>query len=222
MCETNCGLTDGSRIERCRLKSKCGGILNDLGIKTAHDTGDSNGSVAVADHESVLVDISFNAVKSCKSKGLCKLLYADLLNLSCIECVHGLTHFKHDVVCDVSEEVESTHTAVVKADTHVDRAHVALDILKLDGGISVAKGILDLEVNLFEIIVYGKICERKRLKLASCDCRKLACDTVVTPEVGAVCEGLVVNLENDIVDVEYCLKICAYGDAVAKIHDSVI
>ena len=96
--QTNGGLTDGSCIESCGFQSQGSGIFHDLGIQTAHDTCDGNRSVVVADHQSVFVDVTLYAVQSLEGEGLFKTLDADLFYLTGVKCMHGLTHFQHQVV----------------------------------------------------------------------------------------------------------------------------
>ena len=82
MVEAYCGLSYGSRIEVCGFKCKCCGILNDLGVKTAHDACNCYRSVAVANHKCIFVDMTLNIIKSYKVKGLVEALYSYLFNLS--------------------------------------------------------------------------------------------------------------------------------------------
>ena len=82
VCQTNGGFTNGSRVEGCGFEGEGSGVLNDLGVKTAHDTCDRDGSIVVADHQCVFVYIALHAVQSLEGEGLVKALDADLADLA--------------------------------------------------------------------------------------------------------------------------------------------
>ena len=67
--------------------------------------------------------------------------------------MHRLTHFQHEIVGEVGEEVYSAHSAVEKADAHVHGADGSGDVLYLEAGIALTKRILDLYVNLCKLVV---------------------------------------------------------------------
>ena len=46
--------------------------------------------------------------------------------------MHWLAEFKHDVVCKVSQEVDSSCTAVEETDAHINRAYLLGDISDLE------------------------------------------------------------------------------------------
>ena len=220
MRQTDGGFADGSCVKGRGLQRQGGGILDDLGIETAHDTGDRHRGVVVADHEGVLVDLSVNAVKGFEHKGLIEALDTDLADLARIEGVHGLSHFEHEVVSEVGKEIDASQAAVEQADAHVDRADGALDVLDLQAGIALAQRILDLHVDLLQLVVGFQIGGIQRLERSAGQCGKLARDTVMTPEIGAVGEGLVVDLKDDVVDLVDILQIGAVGNVVGDLHDA--
>jgi hypothetical protein len=220
--KTNCCLTNRNCVKGSALEGELGGVINDLGIKSAHNTRDANGDIAVADHKHILVDVTLNAVKGLEGELMVISLDAELFNLARIECVHGLSHLEHNVVGNVGEEVDGAHATVVEADTHINRAYLAGDVLNLEAGISLAEAILDLHINCGKIRILVKVCAIKRLELSACNSGKLARDTVVTPKVGAVGEGLVVNLEDDIVDVKESLDIGTDCERRIEDHKTVV
>ena len=57
-------------------------IFNDFRIKSAHDTCDGNGCVVVADHKSVFINVSLDAVKGLKFERSVESLDSDFFNLS--------------------------------------------------------------------------------------------------------------------------------------------
>ena len=107
------------------------GILDDLRVKTAHDARDGDGNISVADHQGIGVDMTLYTVKGGKLKFLIKTLDADILDLSGIESVHRLAHLEHEIVGHIGKEVDRSHAAVEKADTHIHRADRAGDVLEL-------------------------------------------------------------------------------------------
>ena len=94
---------------------------------------------------------------------LVKTLDSDFSYLARIERVHGLSHFKHEVVCEVGKEIDSSHAAVVKADSHVYGAYVACDVFNLHAGVALTERILDFHVNLLEVVVSGYVLNGQRL-----------------------------------------------------------
>ena len=153
-------------------------------------------------------------------KGLVEALYADLADLARVEGVHRLSHLEHKVVCEVGEEVDGSHSAVVKADPHIYGADASLDILDLQAAVALAERILDFQIDLFEAVVYAEILGLERLQGTVCKRRELAGDAVVSPEVGTVCEGLVVDLENDVVDFVDVLEVGAVCNVVGDLHNA--
>ena len=222
VCETNCGLTNRNCIEGSALEGELSGILNDLGIKTAHNACDTNGNVAVADHEHILVDVAVNAVEGLEGELVVISLDAELFNLARVECVHGLTHLEHDVVGNIGQEVDSAHTAIVETDTHIYGADLAGDVLNLEAGISLAKWVLDLHINCGKICILVKISAIEGLELSAGDSRELACDSVVTPKVGAVGERLVIDLEDYVVDVEEGLDVGTVYKRRIEDHKTIV
>ena len=220
MRQTNGRFADRGSVKGGGFERQGGGVLHDLGVETAHDAGDRHRRVVVADHQGVFVHMALYAVEGLEFKRRIKALDADLFDLARIERVHGLTHFEHEVVGEVGEEVDGTHAAVIKTDAHVDRADGALDVLHLQAGIAVAERILDLQINLFQRVIDVQILGVERLERSAGKRGKLARDAVVTPEVGAVGEGLVVHLKNDVVDLIDGFEVGAVGDIVGDLHDA--
>ena len=62
--------------------------------------------------------------------------------------MHGLTHFKHEIVCKVGKEVYRPHAAVVKSYPYVYGTDAPADVLYLYGAVSFAKLVLYLQENL--------------------------------------------------------------------------
>ena len=220
--KTSRGFSDRNSVKGCRLKRKRVRIVNDFRIKSAHDTCDGDGCVVVANHQRVLVNVSFNAVKGFELKRGIKSLDSDFLNPSGVESVHRLTHFKHEIVGQVGEEVDRSHSAVIKTDSHVRRADISCDIFKLKTGISVAEGILNLHVHLRQILILAEVNRVKLLERSACQSGKLSCNSVVTPKVGTVRQRLVVNLKNNIVNGKNILDVRAVCKALVKLHNARI
>ena len=71
--------------------------------------------------------------------------------------MHGLTDFKHKVVGEVSEEVDSTKSAVVKTYTHNCRAYGSCNVLNLHTAVTLAEGVLNFQVNFFKAVISGEV-----------------------------------------------------------------
>ena len=129
------------------------GIVNNFAVKTAHNTGNCNRRIIVANHKCIFIYISFNTVKSLESERSIKTFNSNLFNLAGIKCVHRLTHFKHKVISKVGKEVNSSHSAIEKTDTHINGRYACVNIFNLKASISLAKRVLNFHINLRQIII---------------------------------------------------------------------
>ena len=118
----------------------------------AHDTGNGHRLVAVADHEGVFVDAALYAVQGLEYEGRFKLLDADLFHLTGVEGMHGLTHFQHQIVGHIRQEVDGPHAAVEQADPHIHGADRNGNIVKLDAMVDLQEDIVKLRKEIFEMI----------------------------------------------------------------------
>ena len=219
--KTSGGLTNGNTVEGCRLKKKRVGVILDLGCVAAHNTCDSNGGVARGDHKHLVVNIALDTVEGSELKTLCEGLHLDLINLAVVECVHRLTDLHHYVVGEVGKEIDSAGAAVEKADAHIYRAYLTGDVLNLDSRVTPYElGCLNVDSNGGKVLIHLGVVEHGCLKLSAGDGSELTSHTVVAPKVGAVGKGLVVNLEDDIVDVVNGLDVGAKRNIVGDIPDA--
>ena len=129
------------------------GTINNFAVKAAHNTGNCNGRIIVANHKCIFIYISFNTVKSLESERSIKTFNSNLFNLAGIKCVHRLTHFKHKVISKVGKEVNSSHSAIEKTDTHINGRYACVNIFNLKARISLAKRVLNFHINLRQIII---------------------------------------------------------------------
>ena len=123
-------------------------------------------------------------------------------DVSRVKHVSGLTYCEHNVVGNINECVDRAEAYSPEAALHLEGG--GLDSETLDSGAYVAGAALGIKytnVVLLDCVggVLFYLLEREIV-----ECRDLACDSVVTPEVGAVGHRLVVYLEDDIVKLE-CL-----------------
>ena len=117
--------------DRSALSQKYQEEMNEIETKTAHNTGNCNRCIIVTNHKCIFIDISFNTVKSLECERSIKALNSNLFNLTGVKCVHRLSHFKHKVVGKVGKEINSSHSAVEKTDTHINRRYACIDIFNL-------------------------------------------------------------------------------------------
>ena len=198
--KANCWLTDWSRVKGCRFKSKRSCIINNFAVKATHNACNGNRGVVVTNHKSIFINISFNTVKGLEGERLAESLYSDFFYLTAIKSMHRLSHFKHKIICKVCKEIDCSHSAVIKANTHINRWYRTLNIFNLQAGISLAKRVLNLHINLWKIVILCKAYGFKRLKLSAGKCRKFTGNAVMSPKVRTVCERLIVNLKDNIIN----------------------
>ena len=106
--ESRGSLTHRDTVKGRGLKKKRACVVLNLGGLAAHNAGNSHGNVARGNHQHILVDISYNAVKSLKFYAVLEGLHLDFINLSVIKGVHGLTQLHHNVVGKIGKEINGS------------------------------------------------------------------------------------------------------------------
>ena len=220
--EADAALADGRRVERGGFQRQARRVIDNFAVQTAHDACDGNRLVAVADHQRVRVDGALHLVQRLEREALREAADADLLHLAAVEGVHRLPHFQHQIVRQVGKEVDVAHTAVVQADTHRHRADVAVDVLHPQAGVALAQRVFNLHVDGGQIVVRRQIRHGQGFQRTAGQGGEFARHAVVPPQVGTVRQGLVVHLEDDVVNGVERLQIRAAGNILRDDHDAGI
>ena len=71
--------------------------------------------------------------------------------------MHRLPHFKHQIVGQVSKEVNRAHTAVVQANPHIHGAYIRVNVLHLQAGVPLAKRVLDFHIDFRQVVIRVQI-----------------------------------------------------------------
>ena len=147
----------GSRAAHARavevraLKDDHGRVAHDLGVGAAHDAGDRDGLLLVADAEHVRREPARSAVERLDGLALARGAHDDLFAADAreVERVHGLTVLEHDVVCNVDDVVDRAHAAVAQALAHPRGGRADLDVAHHARGVARAeRGIVDADADM--------------------------------------------------------------------------
>ena len=221
--ETLGGFADGNAVEVGGFQQQGGGVVLDFGVQTAHDASDGDRFALAADHEGVLVDIPLIAIEGLEGEGRVEASDFDAVHLAPVEGVHMLPKLHHEVVGEVGKQIDGAASAVEKADAHIDRTGVYGDIVHLHAGIAIAVlRILNIDGNGGQFTVDRGVHAVDRLQRTSGEGGKFPCNAVVTPEVGAVGEGLVVHLKDGVLDSIDRFEVGAKGIVVGDLHNAGI
>ena len=151
--QTHGGFADGNRVKGGGFQRQGGGVFDDFRVKTAHNPGDCHRRVAVANHQSVFVNMAFHAVERLERKRFWEALNPQFFHFARVERMHRLPHFEHQVVGKVRKEVDRAHSAVVKADAHIHGAYRCVDVFHLQAGIALAKRVFDFHIHFRQCVV---------------------------------------------------------------------
>ena len=171
------------------------------GYKRQHDACQSDRALGVGDDEVVRAQLELLRVEQrellARGGAAHNNMIGDVIGVKSVRRVAG---GEHHVVGDIDKGVDRAHAGLPDAALHLvggglDRhaGHFHADVPRA------AVGIVDLhlEVGLHFRLVGFNLFERQIVKRC-----EFARDAVVTPEVGAVRHGLVVDLEEHIVQIE--------------------
>ena len=126
--------------------------------------------------------------------------YTDTVaNVRFVECVRRLSRGEHHIVRDVDDDVNGAHADRPDQFAHGKGRLPELDAFEDDGIVAEAAVLIDD----FDRVIVLQACRvfqrRKRTKRAAIDGAQFARESVMTPEVGAVCQGFVVDVDDKIV-----------------------
>ena len=114
------GAPDGGAVEVGGLEDHRGGILGDLAVLPAHDTGQTDGLALVRDHQHIRRQGSGAAVQGGHLLPLVCPAHQDMAagDAAVVEGMHGLTVFHHHVVRDVNDVVDGADAAGPQSAPH--------------------------------------------------------------------------------------------------------
>ncbi len=142
------GFADVGAVEGRGLKEDRLHFVGDLGILTAHDAGDADFLLCVADHENIVVHFAHLSVQGLEHIAVLCAADNDLVSGDSVEvkCVHGLAVLDHDIVGDVDQVVDGTDAAGGKTSLHPVGGRADLDIGADACSVTAAQvGVFDLD-----------------------------------------------------------------------------
>ena len=101
--ETSGGFSDVVSCKLCRLKHNSSRSVTDFGIQSAHNAGKGNGLDAVTNHEIVggqRILLGIQGHNLFPFPGTSDFDFI-ALQIIAVKGVHGLSHFQHNIVCDI-------------------------------------------------------------------------------------------------------------------------
>ena len=219
--EAGRGLADRDPVEIRALQEQGVGVVFNFRSKTAHHAGDRHRLALRADHQHILVDVPLRAVERLEDEGSGEAVDLDLPHAAAVEGVHRLPEFHHHVVGQVGEQVDGARTAVEEPDPHIHRALFRFDPLDRDPRIPEAQvGFLHVDLERGEFVVLRRRVRRHRTERTVRQRRELARDPVVSPQVGAVGQRLVVDFKKQVVDLVDRFQVGAERDIVLDLHQA--
>ena len=196
------GAADALGVEVGCLQNDPAGLRQDGVLGAAHDACQTYRACVVGDHQIVGAQGQLLAVQQQQLFTLGGAADDDVArNVVGVEGVGGLAGGQHDVVGHVHQRVDGTHAHLPDAALHLISGGLHIQVLNGGGHIpGAALRVLhgDGQAALSHVaLIGGDGLQRQVIQR-----RQLAGDAVMAPQVGAVGHGLVVDLQNDIVQIQ--------------------
>ena len=196
------GAADALGVEVGHLQNNAAGLRQDGVLGAAHDAGQTYRARVVGDHQIVGAQGQLLAVQQQQLFPLGGTADDDVArDVVGVEGVGGLTGSQHDVVGHVHQRVDGTHAHLPDAALHLIGGGLHVQVLNGGGHVTgAALRVLhgDGQAALAHVAPVGG----DRLQGQAVQGRQLTGDAVMAPQVGAVGHGLVVDLQNNIVQLQ--------------------
>ena len=133
--------TDICSVEACCLKKYGVYIICDHGVFSTHDSGYADCFLAITDHQDLIVHLTFLSIQGYKFLACFCTAHNDLSAFDGIQivCMHRLTIFFHNIVCDINEVVDRADSVGSQTSLHPFRRWSDLDVFDNSCSISRAK-----------------------------------------------------------------------------------
>ena len=193
------------RIEGRRLQQHALRVLGDLRGGASHDAGDGQRLFAVRDQKVLGSEATLLAIQGRQGLPVPCPAHdnASTRELVEVERMGRLAQVQHEIVGEVHQEPDGSHADIEKTALHpVGRTGTGRDVLDHPG--QIARTTLEI-VDLYgDVLAHGgqALVHLVRTEFPAEDGRKLAGEAVVTPQVGPVGDGLVVDVEQHVVQIE--------------------
>lgn len=158
--EASGGAADAGAVEVGALEEDHLGVVRDLGVLAAHDAGDADGFVLVADAEHAGVQLALVAVQGADGLALARGADDDVAAVHAgeVEGVHRLAVLHHDVVCYVNYIVDGPHAHGGDALAHPLGRGLDLDVADHARGVARAElGVLNVYPDVLPDIAAGAL-----------------------------------------------------------------
>ena len=127
-------------------------IISDHGVFSTHDPGDADCFLSVTDHQNLIIHFTFLAIQCYKFfSGFCTT-YNNFSSFDSIQiiCVHWLTVFFHNIVCDINKVVDRADSVGSQTSLHPFRGWSDLDVF--DNSCCVSRTKFRIFYGYFDII----------------------------------------------------------------------
>ena len=180
--ETLTGLPNGSCGKSSHLDDYAGGFRKDRILNAASDSGQRHRTVFVANYQIVLRQIQKCPVQQNQLFILLGVADNDVgtIHVGAVEAMGRLTNCHHDIVGDVDDGVDRTHSPIGNCSLQPCRRRFVIYVLNFDSGVSRAF-VRSFHVDLIFLHTGRNIRFRKFLQRKLVNCRQLSGNTVVSP-----------------------------------------
>ena len=198
--EALAGQANLGRREGGQLQQHLGRALLHFGSLAAHDPGQGDRLATGGDQHVGGGELALFPVQGRHGLAVLGVAHQDAVGteLAAVEQMIRLGQVQHHEVRDVHEQVDGTLARGQQQVAHPLRGLAVLQAVNRDPKVAAATLGLDLHRHGVRVTVGGQF-RGDGLEVAAEDGRHFAGDTAVAPEVGAVREGLVVDLDDPVV-----------------------
>ena len=189
---------DACRVEVRHLQDDPLRIGKDGILRSAHHAGQGHRAFGIGDHQIVRAQIDLLIVQKNQLFALFCLSYHDVVrDVVRVKGMGGISRRQHHIVCDVNQRVDGTHAYLPDPALHPVRGRLYLHPGHFHADISAAsvRGCdLHMKIRL-HIGAEGLDPGQRQIVQGS----QLSRDPVMSPQIGAVRHGLVIDLKQHIV-----------------------
>ena len=158
--EARGGAADAGAVEVGALEEDHLGVVRYLGVLAAHDAGDADGLVLVADAQHAGSQLALVAVQGADGLALARGADHDVPSVHAgeVEGVHRLAVLHHDIVCYVNYIVDRPHAHGGDALAHPLGRGLYLDVAHHARGVARAElGVLDIDLYMLMYVAAGAL-----------------------------------------------------------------
>ena len=217
------GPANAGVLEIRAFEQQAGRRRADLAVQAAHDAGQRDRLAFVPDHQVVGLHLAVLPVQGREAPVRAERGHAHRAEPTGVERVHGLAEFQHDVVGEIDQDVERPLSQGVQAGLQRQRRGQRHHPIQFDAAVAGAVvRIGDRQRVRRQIVVRRQCGARQRPQRARENGGHFAGDPIMSPQVRAVGDALVVDFEQSIGRGDEIGQRAAGFEAVGEIQDTEV